>query len=283
MNISELDSGFFDHAVINLRYSVDEGEAFFRNLGFHLSSRGCHTLGSVNHLIVFEDDYLELVGLDAANPKPRAELLESPVGLNGLVFKSVDCERTHSRVVAQGLAASPPQRFSHDVLIAGEQRTASFCAVRFPLDVIDAGRVYFCQHHTPELVWHPDFKVHPNTAFGMDRAVVVSTQPSDDARWLAAAVQGELVERSTVAVGQMKIVFCEFACLERDYGEFLQIPADGRRSWFAGLRIRVRSIARLNAALADLLGPESLLFASGRTVVASARCSGTVLEFVQHR
>jgi hypothetical protein len=39
----------------------------------------------------------------------------------------------------------------------------------------------------------------------------------------------------------------------------------------------------LNAALADLLGPESLLFASGRTVVASARCSGTVLEFVQHR
>jgi hypothetical protein len=45
--------GFFDHAVLNLHYDLDSGQVLFTSLGFNVSPRSYHTLGSMNHLIVF--------------------------------------------------------------------------------------------------------------------------------------------------------------------------------------------------------------------------------------
>jgi Glyoxalase-like domain len=35
------------------------GSAAYRNLGFHLTEHGHHTLGSANHLALFETNYLD--------------------------------------------------------------------------------------------------------------------------------------------------------------------------------------------------------------------------------
>src|SRR5437764_693725 len=50
-----------DHVVINVRDRIDEGAATYRRLGFTLTERGYHTLGSMNHLAMFGTDYLELI------------------------------------------------------------------------------------------------------------------------------------------------------------------------------------------------------------------------------
>ena len=72
-----------DHIVINVKQDMDVAETTFADLGFSLTPRGYHTLGSMNALAMFGTDYLELLGFpaDAANLRP--ELAEAPMGLNG--------------------------------------------------------------------------------------------------------------------------------------------------------------------------------------------------------
>ena len=54
-----------DHTVINVRYAMDEAMMRFKALGFQLTDCGYHTLGSINHLMMFGTDYLALIGLPA--------------------------------------------------------------------------------------------------------------------------------------------------------------------------------------------------------------------------
>src|SRR5437763_2868128 len=76
-------SPVLDHVVIDVRDRIDEAMRCFQSLGFNLTPRGRHTLGSVNHLAMFATDYLELLGF--AGDAVRAEIMRFPVGLNGLV------------------------------------------------------------------------------------------------------------------------------------------------------------------------------------------------------
>ncbi len=84
-------SPVLDHVVIDVRDRIDEAMRCFQSLGFQLTPRGRHTLGSVNHLAMFAIDYLELLGF-AGDGAIRPEIMRFPVGLNGLVFKTADAE-----------------------------------------------------------------------------------------------------------------------------------------------------------------------------------------------
>ena len=81
-----------DHLVINVLFDMDRASTMMSQLGFTLTPRGYHSLGSINHLMVFEGPYLELIGLPSAADVLRKDLLESPRGLNGLVFKANDID-----------------------------------------------------------------------------------------------------------------------------------------------------------------------------------------------
>lgn len=54
-----------DHIVIYVRFDIEMAEARFSELGFTQTPRGYHSLGSCNHLMMFGNDYLELVGVPA--------------------------------------------------------------------------------------------------------------------------------------------------------------------------------------------------------------------------
>ena len=45
-----------DHVVINVRRDMDPAEALCRSLGFTITPRGYHSLGSINHLMMFDTD-----------------------------------------------------------------------------------------------------------------------------------------------------------------------------------------------------------------------------------
>ncbi|MBV9248173.1 MAG: VOC family protein, partial [Acetobacteraceae bacterium] len=76
-----------DHVVVNVRDRIEEGAQVYRRLGFTLTPRGFHTLGSINHLAMFGTEYLELIAAPAGESR-RQEILSAPEGLNGLVFGS---------------------------------------------------------------------------------------------------------------------------------------------------------------------------------------------------
>ena len=51
-----LDNLNLDHIAINVKENMDEAYKFFSELGFTLTPRGYHSLGSINHSMVFKND-----------------------------------------------------------------------------------------------------------------------------------------------------------------------------------------------------------------------------------
>ncbi len=175
-----------DHVVINTLRGMDAAADIFAGLGFTLTPLGRHSLGSINHLMVAPGAYLELVGVPN-DGKQRQEVLDSPFGLSGLVFKTDDADATFARLSDAGLAPGEPKAFSRPVEIDGATLEAKFRTVRVPAELFPAGRVYFCEHLTPELVWREEWLSHPNGFVGFDRIEVASPEPEADAGRYAAA------------------------------------------------------------------------------------------------
>ncbi|MCB1742117.1 MAG: VOC family protein [Gammaproteobacteria bacterium] len=228
-----------DHVVFNTRYRMDEAERLFAALGFTLTPRGYHSLGSINHLTVFDTNYLELLGLPDPDSTARPELANAPEGLNGLVFKTDDVDATYSHLQRIGLAGDPPKAFSRPVEIDGRSQEARFRTVhvrpdRFP------GRVYFCEHATPELVWRPDWQRHENGVHSIAEFVVVAGQPEVEARDYAALVGGQVREDSgdrVVDVGDSLIRVCSPQALAlRHPGSAVSL--DKQDSLFAAVVLR---------------------------------------------
>ena len=175
-----------DHIVINVQREMDAAETAFADLGFHLTPRGYHTLGSINALAMFGTDYLELLGFPADGEVKRPELASAPMGLNGLVFKTNDVDKTFAHLTSVGVAGDPPKSFSRPVTLAnGETHDAKFRTVAVRADAFPAGRFYFCEHLTPELVWRPEWQSHANGAQRFDELVVVAGDASETAALIA--------------------------------------------------------------------------------------------------
>ena len=68
-----------DHVVINARDDMDRAADIYRRLGFTLTERGYHSLGSMNHLAMFGTDYLELIAVPKGATSGRLDLLDFPV------------------------------------------------------------------------------------------------------------------------------------------------------------------------------------------------------------
>jgi hypothetical protein len=56
-----------DHAVIAIR-DLDAAAESFSALGFTLTPRGYHSIGSQNHCIMFARTYIELLAAPVAHP-----------------------------------------------------------------------------------------------------------------------------------------------------------------------------------------------------------------------
>ena len=213
----------FDHLVVNARMRMDEAEACYRKLGFDLTPRGYHTLGSINHCAVFGTDYLELVGIDPAATQVRGEILRFPEGLNGIVFATENAAALYQTLAAAGAPVEVPLDFARPVVLAGQTHEARFRVVRVKADATPYGRVYFCQHVTPELVWRDEWRHHPNGADAIHRAVILATNPDMTAQLYrqlfgAASVQPAR-DGFSLAAGTARLDIVKEAWGERAQGE----------------------------------------------------------------
>jgi len=218
--------GILDHIVINARTGLDEAELLFRALGFALTPRGHHTLGSINHLAMFASDYLELIGVPEGQAARRPEVAQAPPGLNGLVFRSRDIDATHAHLAACGAAGAPPKEFSRPVALAdGSTPDARFRTVAVGEGAFPAGRLYFCQHLTPELLWRPEWLIHPNGVTGFAELVVVAPDPAALARRVGEIVGTEAAGAEVALPGGCSLSVLDpasyrtrFGALARDMG-----------------------------------------------------------------
>ena len=271
--------GVFDHGVLNLHYDLNSGRELFDLLGFNVAPRSYHSLGSINHLIVFEASYLELIGLDPANPNPRKELLDWPVGLNGLVIGSDDIDLTRARLRSRGLPVLEPKAFSRPVEIGGVVREARFRTVHIDPRFFPASRLYFCEHLTPDLVWHPAFMQHPNTANSLMRLLVAAEDPDIQVGHLARTIGARLGTGGAVGIGGAIIAFESPQCLFHLHGDNLDL--EGPLPRIVGMSIGVRSLNSLKAGVNSRWTGKLIEADAHRIIVPAAECFGVMLEFVE--
>ena len=271
-------SPVLDHVVIDVRDRIDEAMRCFQSLGFQLTPRGRHTLGSVNHLAVFATDYLELLGF-AGDGAIRPEIMRFPVGLNGLVFTTADADSVHAQAAAAGLPILPVQSFSRPVTLDGVARDARFRTTRLDPEKVAMGRVYFCEHQTPDLVWRPEWQTHPNGACAIARVVVATVDPQRTARLFRGLFGDEIVAdrnwAQIIAAGAAQVELSTPDAVAAEFGE-TAAEAAGRTEHMAALGIRVRSLHEAGQYLRSVPG---LRVERHRLVVPAGAAFNTVIAF----
>ena len=274
-----------DHLVINVLFDMDRAEAIMSRLGFTLTPRGYHSLGSINHLMVFEDHYLELIGLPSAAEILRKDVLESPRGLNGLVFQASDVDACLGRLRQSGLAMLEPQSFSRPVTIDGVEQVARFRTVRTAPELFEAGRVYYCQHDTPELVWHRPWMAHANGCSGLSELVVVTGAIEADASRYAKATQAHAEKRGseiwTIDLpGGFRLTLMSPARYLERYGE-RSVDGNGRHSFFGAVVLEAAGLDSVRGFVSSI--PELRVSASANSLLVLVPFLNTLLEFRSDR
>jgi hypothetical protein len=249
------DALALDHLVINTHFEMNAAHTIFEQLGFTLTPRGRHSLGSINHLMVFENDYLELLGLPSDGGPLREEVLSSPVGIDGLVFKTTDAAHTHQSLQTAGFAVQPVQAFSRPVELAGVVSDARFETVRFEPGQFSAGRLYYCQHFTPELVWRKEWQAHSNGVNKLAGLLIVCESPQQEANKYVAAAGGlaDLGANGEYRVcgAQYTLVFVTAVQYAECFGG-LTCVGGKRSSFFGAIALQTESLAPLRRALERL-------------------------------
>jgi catechol 2,3-dioxygenase-like lactoylglutathione lyase family enzyme len=161
-----------DHAVILVR-DLDRAQDSYRRLGFTLTPRGFHSLGSQNHCIMFGRDYLELMALPAAPPPALqyfAEFLARGEGVGALALASDDAAGAYAELTQSGIAAEPPLALSRR---SGSQRSALH-ARQLPPARTPGFRTFVCQHHTPGIVCAP-VSAAPDRRHGIESVSIAAS------------------------------------------------------------------------------------------------------------
>ncbi len=273
---------WIDHVVVDVQDRMDEAALRYRALGFHLTERGRHSLGSVNHLAMFDPDYLELLGTGDPGTAARPELAGFPVGLNGLVFKLEDAAARYAELQARGMPVQPVQSFSRPVTLPdGRRDEARFHTVRLQPRAVFDGRVYFCEHLTPQSVWRPEWQNHPNGALSIARVVLSVRDPATVAGAFERMFGPGAVEPGgrRLMAGKVVIELALQGELARQLEPAMADPA-GRQDYMALLGIRVRSLSRTEQTL-RANGIQGLRRETGRILVAPAEAMNIALEFTE--
>jgi 4-hydroxyphenylpyruvate dioxygenase-like putative hemolysin len=159
-----------DHAVLAVR-DLDRAAQSFRELGFTLTPRGHHSIGSQNHCIMLASTYIELLAAPNAHPwlDYYRKFLGAGDGLAAVALRVEDAAAAYEDLRARGVAAKPPMDLSRPV----EGAVARFRLVQ----IEGAPSVFVVEHLTPELIWRVEWQRHANGAHEVVGVVLAGKQP----------------------------------------------------------------------------------------------------------
>jgi hypothetical protein len=169
----------------------------------------------------------------------------------------------HERLAGAGFEPLAPVALQRNIDTPSGTDIARFSVVRVPPGVMPEGRIQFCQHHTPHMLWQPRWLGHPNRVQGLAGALLCVEEPQQAAQRYArfTGLLSHVVEgcwRLDTARGSL--LFIGPGQCRRNFG--LTPPA---LPWIAGYVLTSEDIAASNAYLrgakcdVDVLDSERLL------------------------
>jgi len=171
-----------DHVVVMVD-GIDAAEAAYKKLGFQVQPRGFHRkLGTANHLMIFDKDYFEILGVveDTEFNAERRQWLKQGGGLANVALATDGAELAFDAFKQVGLQPDAPLFFDRAVEVAGKTEHAQFRTVRIPKTHMPVVGFFVCEHLTPQFVYRSEWAQHPNGARGILGVTVIAEQP---AKW----------------------------------------------------------------------------------------------------
>lgn len=286
--VPEGDEIFLDHVGWFVA-DLDRAAAALTRLGFAVSKENVHLnqaadgdktpSGTVNRLVTPDFGYLEFLASRGETPLARQHQaqLARYEGLHLLAFNSADVPAEAPRLAAEGFRPLDPVAMRRDVETRDGPVEGRFEVLRVPPGVMEEGRVQWCGHLTPDLVWQAALPGHPNGAEALTGAL-----------WLVADVEEALARYSrflrkpaTRLAPGLGVVDLERGALHfatpaaaRDLIPGLAAPS---LPFGAAVGVRVRDVA----ATARLLAANGVagVMADGRLLVPPAAALGAWLIF----
>lgn len=272
-----------DHVVINVLDKLEEAAAQYARLGFQLTARGHHSLGSSNNLAIFRENYLELLGYLPGRVQQRKDLWHHPAGLTGLVFKSVDPGLVYGTMTERGVPVEAPLQFGRPVSLPEGTRDARFSVVRVAGDAVQNGRTFFCHHYTPDLVWRPEWQAHPNGVVTVTDFIIAAREPARSAALYASMFGPGLLQTVDGGVafraGAATVSVLSPAAVAARYADAALKSQDGSDRMVA-LGFKVRALDETRALLGRA-GITTRALSQGGIVVPYQDAANVALAFQQ--
>lgn len=175
-----------DHPVVSVRNHPEAVQKFIR-LGFSPSPISYHPWGSVLTLMMFENNFIELIGIDDPSKfgtgevdgfcygRTLGQFLERSEGLGLVALHSKDIESDFAAVKATGLPVQQRVDFRRKLTKADGTPDEAVVSLGMVMDT-DLGDAsnFLCQQHRPEFIWRKDWQNHPNGATAVDEVVYVT-------------------------------------------------------------------------------------------------------------
>jgi len=213
---------------------IDAASSALEKLGFTLTpmSAQAHRLepggpllpaGAGNRCIMLKQGYLEILTPTGDTPLAGqlCTAIKRHVGVHLIALGTAAPESDHARLASGGFSPLGPVALQREIDASEGHGTARFTVVRVPPGTMAEGRIQFCQHHTPWLLWQPRWMEHANRATALNGAVLCVADPEEAARrharftGLLAQVSGSVWR---IATARGYLLFLEPDALERRLG-----------------------------------------------------------------
>jgi len=284
-----------DHPVVSVRNHPEAVEKYVR-LGFSPSPISYHPWGSVLTLMMFENNFIELIGVDDPSKfgtgevngfcygRLLGEFLERSEGLGLVSLHSKDIEGDFAAVKASGLPTQQRVDFRRKVTAPDGSPDEAVVSLGMILDkeLGDASN-FLCQQHRPEFIWRKDWQNHPNGANAVLEVVYIAPDLKllED-RWskLFGMEQTRQIDghvEADTGCGKMVALTSEQAN-ERFSGVGLPVAYTDKPHGIA-LQVQVRDIGTTERILRD--NAVSHARTGNGIAVTPASAGNTIIEFVQ--
>lgn len=277
-----------DH-VAHFVPDTDAASAALERLGFTLTpfSPQSHRLepegplvpaGTGNRCVMLERGYLEF--LTPTLDTPVADQLRAAiaryVGVHLIAFGTAAPERDHARLASEGFEPLPPVALQRPISTQSGAATARFTVVRVPPGRMAEGRIQFCRHHTPQLLWQRRWLEHRNGALGITGVVVCVADPKEAAERYGRFTGLEAKMRDStwrIETARGVLVFVQAQTLERSV--HLTAPAV---PWIAGYQLECKSPDATREYLTRA-GVEVITMTRGHLLVSLPPALGGIVMF----
>ncbi len=263
-----------DHPLIAVR-DMDKASEDFQKLGFYINPRHHHPWGTDNHLLMFPENFIELISiydatkLDQTNERGFAfgrfisDSIERREGISLVALHSEDARSDHQLMQRRGVDNNGIvdfKRIAHRP--DGSEDEAIVSLVMLINREFPAVSHFFCHQHKPELVWVKEWMNHPNGANGFVGVSYVAHDPE------------AFVTRFKGIYGEQAVKYeTDYLYVQTDRGFFEVMTLAKAKVRFSGVSIP--------ASESDLPTGIALCISTGKPEKAKEHLMGNQVEFVE--